>query len=53
MLFSLRMREEATASNTLPSLIEAIISALRDDGETLDDAVHEPVTAAVILRIRR
>jgi hypothetical protein len=36
LLFSLRMREEATASNTLPSLIEAIISALHDDGETLD-----------------
>jgi hypothetical protein len=36
LLFSLRMREEATASNTLPSLIETISRALRDDGEALD-----------------
>lgn len=36
LLFSLRMREEATASNTLLTLIETITSALGDDGEALD-----------------
>jgi len=36
LLFSLRMREEATASNTLLSLIETITTALDDDGQALD-----------------
>lgn len=36
LLFSLRMREEATASNTLLSLIETITTALADDGQALD-----------------
>jgi len=35
-VFSLRMREESTASNTLPSLVETITTALGDDGEALD-----------------
>jgi hypothetical protein len=36
LLFSLRMREEATAANTLPSLIETITTAIGDDSEALD-----------------
>lgn len=36
LLFSLRMREEATASNTLLSLIETITTAIGDDGQALD-----------------
>jgi hypothetical protein len=36
LLFSLRLREEATASNTLPALVDSIISALDDDSEALD-----------------
>lgn len=36
LLFSLRMREEATASNTLLSLIETITAALSEDSEALD-----------------
>lgn len=36
LLFSLRMREEATASNTLVSLIDTITSALGEDGDALD-----------------
>lgn len=34
-VFSLRMREEATASNTLVSLIETITNALADDSDAL------------------
>jgi len=36
LLFSLRMREEATASNTLLSLIDTINTTLGDDAEALD-----------------
>lgn len=36
LLFSLRLREEATASNTLLSLIDTISTALGDDSEALD-----------------
>ena len=36
LLFSLRMREEASASNTLVSLVETISTALGDDGDALD-----------------
>ena len=36
LLFSLRMREEATASNTLTSLVETITMALGDNGDALD-----------------
>lgn len=36
LLFSLRMREEATASNTLVSLVETVMTALDDDSEALD-----------------
>jgi hypothetical protein len=36
LVFSLRMREEATASNTLVSVIEAIAAALVDDSNALD-----------------
>ena len=36
LLFSLRMREEATASNSLLTLIKTIQSALGDDGQALD-----------------
>ena len=36
LLFSLRMREEATASNTLLTLIETITTALGDDDQALD-----------------
>jgi putative PD-(D/E)XK family protein DUF4420 len=36
LVFSLRMREEATASNTLVTLIETITSALSEDSDALD-----------------
>jgi Putative PD-(D/E)XK family member, (DUF4420) len=36
LVFSLRMREEATASNTLVSLVETITTALRDESDALD-----------------
>ncbi|HEX8083351.1 MAG TPA: PD-(D/E)XK motif protein [Solirubrobacteraceae bacterium] len=36
LVFSLRMREEPTASNALVSLIETITTALGDDSEALD-----------------
>jgi len=36
LLFSLRMREEATASNTLVSLINTITAAVGEDGDALD-----------------
>lgn len=36
LLFSLRMREEATASNTLLTLIDTITTAIADDGQALD-----------------
>src|SRR5947209_1506579 len=36
LVFSLRIREEATASNTLLSLIETITAALGEDSEALD-----------------
>jgi hypothetical protein len=36
LLFRLRMREEATASNTLLSLVETTTTAIGDDGQALD-----------------
>jgi hypothetical protein len=36
LVFSLRMREEATASNTLVTLVDTITSALAEHAETLD-----------------
>jgi hypothetical protein len=45
LLFSLRMREEASASNTLVSLVDTITTKLADDADALDQLESRLVMA--------